>query len=342
MKKHLLIIVCLAILSIPNLMAQTGSLTTNLDYPYTIEAGTDLSFTVTYTSDVDCEITCAIFLTSSGTNEPDWNTWQKGYDNTAVSAATDGTADITVAIPGNLNSDNLGDGLSYILCLALNTSASGDFAWSNTGNLLTITESSSIVNKLEFTSTPPSMVEQGQEVTLNYKYSLAEEKGYIAKIALAVYEGYTQIKDIEACSTYPEVQGILDETNDSFTFTIPGDLELSSELAEGQRYVFEATLFEAGWNWLSINTLIDVTVSTSTGIDSNQNKELKLYPNPVKDMLTVEGAELGEKIKIYSSTGALIKTEVITNTSIQVEVSDLAKGMYFIQTQNCTVKFIKN
>lgn len=71
-------------------------------------------------------------------------------------------------------------------------------------------------------------------------------------------------------------------------------------------------------------------------IDELYSKSLTIhvYPNPAKDLLTVETIEssLIEVLKIYSISGTLVKEIVVTKNSISdVDVSNLESGMYFIE-----------
>lgn len=63
-----------------------------------------------------------------------------------------------------------------------------------------------------------------------------------------------------------------------------------------------------------------------------------VYPNPANDVITVEN--FNGEASIYSVDGLLIKTiDVIENQSIQI--SDLIPGMYFLNANNSTVRFVK-
>lgn len=71
---------------------------------------------------------------------------------------------------------------------------------------------------------------------------------------------------------------------------------------------------------------------------------IKVYPNPAKDFVTIEGDILNSDIQILSSTGRLLKKETkVPVNKFSIELRDLPKGIYFLQiNQNKVIKVIKN
>ena len=76
------------------------------------------------------------------------------------------------------------------------------------------------------------------------------------------------------------------------------------------------------------------------------NELFSLYPNPAKEMITINGSELGDisEAGIYDLTGKLVaEPEVVDNT---IAVQSLAKGTYIIVIKAAdgkqhSAKFIK-
>jgi hypothetical protein len=97
----------------------------------------------------------------------------------------------------------------------------------------------------------------------------------------------------------------------------------------------------------SQNNLCDSTLSTSIdelGLD--ESKHLSVHPNPATEYLTLKFSENlsnARQIKIYNSLGVLVK-EISLESSIEVNVSDLQSGLYFIKLNDYpqqAIKFIK-
>ncbi|MFT6333673.1 MAG: hypothetical protein ACJATI_000402 [Halioglobus sp.] len=56
--------------------------------------------------------------------------------------------------------------------------------------------------------------------------------------------------------------------------------------------------------------------------------DIKIYPNPVSDILKIDIDELPEKVEIYTTDGVLIKTERKVK---EIDVSGLVRGIYYLK-----------
>ena len=303
-------------------------------------AGESLSVGIQYTSESDRGLIYSIYSSTSDGVTVDWSKqWAWVNNEVTITAGTDAEATISINIPQRLNSDDLDENINYLLVLEFDDYSVGTFD----GNILSVAETTTPYTWAELTATPPSSIAPGETVTLNYKYRTESDAKFCLKVALSVYNGYTYVSDeighwVENFDGQP-LDGYIDG---SFELSIPADFKLSSDLEEGQRYVIEVGVSGENWAWLGISTKYDITVENATGLGSGKAKILKVFPNPAKDVLTLEGAEPGEMVMIYSTTGALVKSIKLANSTTQITVSDLAKGIYFIQTKSSTIKFIKN
>ena len=72
------------------------------------------------------------------------------------------------------------------------------------------------------------------------------------------------------------------------------------------------------------------------------DKKIKIYPNPVKNVITIENRQEAEfHIKIYDILGKLILTKKISNVKNTIDVSNLKEGIYLLQYNNTLYKVIK-
>lgn len=81
----------------------------------------------------------------------------------------------------------------------------------------------------------------------------------------------------------------------------------------------------------------------SIGINENTNLStmLKVYPNPVKNILSIE-SKLSSKISIVNLLGTVVSSANVNFGTNKLDVSNLTSGVYFIQTSNGAFsKFIK-
>ncbi|MCL2328052.1 MAG: leucine-rich repeat protein [Bacteroidetes bacterium] len=77
-----------------------------------------------------------------------------------------------------------------------------------------------------------------------------------------------------------------------------------------------------------------VTVSPSTGIDDITTSDLLVYPNPTTGIVNISEPS---EIKVYNSFGALL----ITTFGTQVDLSNYANGVYFIQVNGKRISVVK-
>lgn len=75
------------------------------------------------------------------------------------------------------------------------------------------------------------------------------------------------------------------------------------------------------------------------GVDENSMPVLAIYPNPANETIFIEGLQANSEVRIYNSLGMLVKT---VNTDKEVNISDLAAGLYVVRCKDMTVRFIKN
>ncbi len=87
------------------------------------------------------------------------------------------------------------------------------------------------------------------------------------------------------------------------------------------------------------------STGTPLGIEEEENVIITIYPNPVKDILTINDSEQAiEKYKTYNIEGQLVQTYTLDNEG-QINVSNLPKGVYFLVLntvqKRSVMKFVK-
>ena len=68
---------------------------------------------------------------------------------------------------------------------------------------------------------------------------------------------------------------------------------------------------------------------------------LFVFPNPVKTLLTVTGAEKDVRINLLSLNGTLLQSVLAQEDLTDIDVSSLQQGIYLLQIGNEVVKFVK-
>jgi pectate lyase len=121
---------------------------------------------------------------------------------------------------------------------------------------------------------------------------------------------------------------------DGTSYTPASGIVTILQLATGSH-----TIKKIGTNYLFYMTL----VYNSTGLQNAEASDLKLYPNPVINSLSISSGDELKKVEIYSLTGVLVK---LTESTIKtIDVSQLNKGSYLVKVYtvkgNSTLKMIK-
>lgn len=82
-----------------------------------------------------------------------------------------------------------------------------------------------------------------------------------------------------------------------------------------------------------------VVANTASVSDFSRDKDLVLYPNPVKDIINIKGDKTPSSYKITNMMGKVIKQNAFENS---INISSLSSGLYFLIYDNKTyTKFIK-
>jgi hypothetical protein len=97
------------------------------------------------------------------------------------------------------------------------------------------------------------------------------------------------------------------------------------------------------------NNLASSWVANTSGTLASANfistQSVQLSPNPVNAMLHIQAQVAVQKVVVYSSVGQVLVAQEPHSTAIDLDVSSLANGIYFVQTasdQGSTIlKFIK-
>jgi hypothetical protein len=79
---------------------------------------------------------------------------------------------------------------------------------------------------------------------------------------------------------------------------------------------------------------------TGTGIEEDGFETVSLYPNPANDVIRIEGLEGQHEIQVCNIYGTLVKTLSIDGDG-EIDVNDLAAGIYFLRVDGHAMKFVK-
>ena len=85
----------------------------------------------------------------------------------------------------------------------------------------------------------------------------------------------------------------------------------------------------------------DIVITLGTDVVSEQNAmTLKVYPNPAKETLRIEGLEADATVEIYNSLGMMVKT-LTASADEEINISNLTPGIYMLRCGKQTIRFVK-
>ncbi|HPS14103.1 MAG TPA: T9SS type A sorting domain-containing protein, partial [Prolixibacteraceae bacterium] len=93
----------------------------------------------------------------------------------------------------------------------------------------------------------------------------------------------------------------------------------------------------AGFDWgaeTEISNWIDVKTAVATGIEDGRCSNLRIYPNPTSDHLTVDGLTAGSKVELFSTNGQVVKSMVARGENETISLSGIEKGLYLVVVKN--------
>ena len=93
----------------------------------------------------------------------------------------------------------------------------------------------------------------------------------------------------------------------------------------------------------SINTLVKTgyIYVGGVGVDDLSQSGIKVYPNPVKDVLTIESGSGMKQVQIFNVTGQLVLSQQTDSKTITVNTSSLKSGVYFLKVTTDNASFDK-
>lgn len=107
---------------------------------------------------------------------------------------------------------------------------------------------------------------------------------------------------------------------------------LDSEIAP--TYINANIMYIHGTNGVTGRELYKLQVSGASISENNQAAQFTIFPNPADDFVQLNGAEMGNQVRIIDISGKVIHTLTVQQTVEQINVADFAPGIYFLMIEN--------
>lgn len=112
----------------------------------------------------------------------------------------------------------------------------------------------------------------------------------------------------------------------------------------GGNYIYAVeAIYTTGESVLSFSNMLNYT---PVGVEEIGDDDVRVYPNPAKDILFIENCQLGTAV-IYNVTGQVMGEYLINNSTNTINVSSFDSGLYIIRivgdnNEVSSMKFFKN
>ena len=142
----------------------------------------------------------------------------------------------------------------------------------------------------------------------------------------------------------------VERSADGISFSEIGQVKSKDNSNENQAYNFEDNSFLQGQQYYRLKQVDkdgNISYSSIAKVDLGNTKMLRLYPNPAKDILTIEGMSPLTKttLSIIDVSGKLIQQLNITGKSYTYNLQQLTAGSYYLKVEAdkkvTTLKFVK-
>ena len=84
-----------------------------------------------------------------------------------------------------------------------------------------------------------------------------------------------------------------------------------------------------------------VNANLTTNDILNTSSSFRVYPNPVIDMINLQGANVGAEYSIYDIAGTILQKGIINSDNKEINVSSIKTGTYLLKINEITIPFIK-
>ena len=84
-----------------------------------------------------------------------------------------------------------------------------------------------------------------------------------------------------------------------------------------------------------------VSVHYVDAVEEHEADQVSIYPNPVDDMLHIDGVTTGTSITLYDMTGRMVLSDRAYGGAMTFDMSALKRGVYLCRIQNRTYKIVK-
>lgn len=133
-------------------------------------------------------------------------------------------------------------------------------------------------------------------------------------------------------------------------FTTVLDWTMTAKQGTWYKYTVDLSSYAGKDIWVAIRhfgcsgkfilNIDDIELARANSVSETGENIMSVYPNPTRETIRIEGLETDAVIEIYNNLGALVKS-VNVAVDEEINVSELASGVYMVRCGRQTTRFIK-
>jgi hypothetical protein len=117
--------------------------------------------------------------------------------------------------------------------------------------------------------------------------------------------------------------------------------QISDTSNSGVSYDFNGTILDSNGIYVQILTnsvgcdsIITLDLTFISGIESQLENKIHIYPNPGKDELTISSDVVIGKLFLRNLQGKIVKNTLVNKNKLKLDISDLNSGIYILEFNN--------
>ena len=183
--------------------------------------------------------------------------------------------------------------------------------------------------KHDWLMTPLISIPENENAMMYYWLWYHSEMSYVNRFYIMIYDNETDM--------WEQAYLLANEFNSPYHYTEEYKLDLNPWVGKDIKIAF----VKNGTYQMAMDDIRVLSSGTDNVDDVVLSSEVEIYPNPANDFVTIKTHNnIGDLITISDISGRTLITEEVTDDDIQINIADLAKGLYIIKVGNKSEKLI--
>ena len=183
--------------------------------------------------------------------------------------------------------------------------------------------------KHDWLMTPLISIPENENAMMYYWLWYHSEMSYVNRFYIMIYDNETDM--------WEQAYLLANEFNSPYHYTEEYKLDLNPWVGKDIKIAF----VKNGTYQMAMDDIRVLSSGTDNVDDVVLSSEIEIYPNPANDFVTIKTHNnIGDLITISDISGRTLITEEVTADDIQIDIADLAKGLYIIKVGDESEKLI--